>query len=86
MTTYIIYRLKNRVSSARSLMRINVKSCDIKLEKEKRDAGYIVVTVFLDLKCAFETIDRMSLLMKLNKYGIRGKELRWFESYIKQRT
>lgn len=48
-----------------------------------------MVAVFLDLKRAFETINREILLLKLNKYDVRGTELKWFKSYRqnrKQRT
>lgn len=37
----------------------------------------VIVAVFLDLRRAFETIDRNILLRKLQKYGIRDKELDW---------
>ena len=45
----------------------------------------IVVAVFIDLKRAFEVIDRDILLLKLKKFGIEGIELQWFESYLSQR-
>lgn len=45
-----------------------------------------IVAVFLDLRRAFETIDRNILLLKLNKYGIVDIELKWFESYLSNRT
>lgn len=38
------------------------------------------------LKRAFETIDRDRLILKLRKYGITGKELNWFLSYLTNRT
>jgi exonuclease III len=53
--------------------------------KEKLDEGRSVLAVYLDLKRAFETIDRKILLKKLHKYGIRGTELKWFESYLEGR-
>lgn len=48
-----------------------------------------VGVIFIDYKRAFETIDRNLLINKLFLYGIRGKVLNWFKSYIfdrKQRT
>ena len=48
-----------------------------------------VVSVFLDLKRAFETVDRRILLIKLTWIGIRGQSIKWFENYLtnrKQRT
>lgn len=41
-----------------------------------------IVCVFLDLKRAFETIDRGRLIDKLSKIGIKNVELKWFESYL----
>jgi hypothetical protein len=41
--------------------------------------------VFLDLKRAFETIDRQILLQKLFSYGITEKEYNWFKSYLDER-
>ncbi|XP_076300562.1 uncharacterized protein LOC143218884 [Lasioglossum baleicum] len=46
----------------------------------------IVGVIFVDLKRAFETIDRGRLLEKLYQYGITGTVLEWFRSYLKDRT
>lgn len=54
--------------------------------KREMDDGNLVLALFLDLKRAFETVDRSILLNKLFKYGIRQKELRWFESFLSART
>jgi Reverse transcriptase (RNA-dependent DNA polymerase) len=45
-----------------------------KLERS-RDKGMIIIAMFLDLKRAFETIDRKILLQKLHHYGVTKKEL-----------
>lgn len=45
-----------------------------------------IVAVFLDLKRAFETIDRSLLIKKLNKYGILETESNWFSSYLNNRS
>lgn len=45
-----------------------------------------IMALFLDFKRAFETIDRKLLLKKLNMYGIEGKELKWFSTYLSGRT
>ena len=45
------------------------------------------ISVLLDLSAAFETIDHEKLLNLLNQPGgIRGVALKWFESYLKNRT
>lgn len=41
--------------------------------------------LFLDLKRAFETVDRNRLIKKLSSMGINGNELKWFESYLEKR-
>ena len=50
------------------------------------DAGDIMISVFLDLKKAFDTVDHHILLKKLYAYGIRGKVLKWFHSYLFNRS
>lgn len=45
-----------------------------------------IVVLFLDLKRAFETISRPEMLNTLSKYGMGGNVLRWFQSYLSDRT
>ena len=42
--------------------------------------------MFLDLKKAFDTVDHHILLKKLYAYGIRGHIIKWFESYLYDRS
>ena len=45
-----------------------------------------VLAIFLDFKNAFDSVPHNILLQKLEHYGIRGKILQWFQSYLEGRT
>jgi hypothetical protein len=45
----------------------------------------IVLTIFLDFKRAFETINRKILIDKLQKYNFGNDTIKWFESFLSQR-
>ena len=46
------------------------------------DKGEYTGATFLDLSKAFDTVNHGCLINKLKIYGIEGKELEWFESYL----
>jgi hypothetical protein len=53
--------------------------------KESLDQNYVVIAIFIDLKRAFETIDRTLLLQKLAFYSCDSTVLSWFGSYLSNR-
>lgn len=80
----------NILDRFQSGFRVN-HSCEMALQyllnewKCERDNGNVVVVIFLDLKRAFETVDRNRLLKKLEKYGVAESALGWFGSYLSDR-
>ena len=50
-----------------------------------KEKGEHTVSVFLDLSKAFDTLEYSTLFRKLDLYGIRGKALDWFQSYLSNR-
>ena len=52
------------------------------------DKSNIVVSLFIDLKKAFDTVHHRIILRKLHvcAYGIRGVLLEWFKSYLTDRS
>ena len=43
------------------------------------------ISILVDLKAAFDTVNHNILISKLERYGIRGAPLEWFRSYLTNR-
>ena len=52
---------------------------------KSQELGKHTIALFLDLSKAFDTLKHDILLNKLERYGIRGLCLNWFDSYLRDR-
>ena len=50
------------------------------------DNSLINGVIFIDLKKAFDTINHNIIIRKLSNYGVDQKALRWFQSYLSNRS
>jgi hypothetical protein len=51
------------------------------------DSGNLAMLTLLDLSAAFDSVDHKTLLMRLRiSYGLEGTVIKWFESYLHNRT
>ena len=50
-----------------------------------RDKGHCVLSVYLDLSAAFDTIDHIILIRRLSEIGVSDTPLAWFLSYLSSR-
>ena len=49
------------------------------------DKGELTGTIFVDLQKAFDMVDHLILLSKMESMGVKGVELEWFKSYLSNR-
>ena len=49
------------------------------------DNKLIVLTLFVDVSKAFDSLNHNILISKLQHYGVCGTALKWFESYLTSR-
>lgn len=54
--------------------------------KSDLNKGLFIISVFLDFKRAFETVDHRILLSKLKRIGFADTALTWIESYLSDRV
>ena len=53
---------------------------------ENLDQGNSIISVFIDLSKAFDTVDHQILFKKLYNYGFRGKVLDLLIDYLSNRS
>ena len=49
------------------------------------EQGLLTGAVFIDLRKAFDSVDRDLLISKLQSYGLKNTELSWLKSYLSDR-
>ena len=49
------------------------------------DCGSVVCAAFLDLRKAFDSLDHVTLLHRIQELGVYNVELRWFQNYLSDR-
>ena len=54
--------------------------------RENINKGYCTGAIYIDLRKAFDVVYHANLLGKLPSYGIKNKELLWFQDYLFNRS
>ena len=50
------------------------------------DVGNVTAVVYLDMSSAFDTVDHQIMTQTLKLYGVTGRALDWFKSYLSHRS
>ena len=73
------YRFRSRHSCENAVSDLNGESV-----KNVHDGKY-TIALFLDLSKASDTLEHSVIFEKMEKYGIKGNALNWFQSYLTNR-
>jgi hypothetical protein len=79
-TNNLLYKNQYGFRTLHSTEMASLEVIDIILKK--LDEKKIPLGIFLDLSKAFDTLDHNILLHKLQYYGVKDVELKWFQSYL----
>ena len=68
-------------------MRLNSSSISNSVDdwRQALDKDKLVGAVMIDSSKAFDLVNHSILCAKLESYGVRGKELQWFQGYLSGR-
>ena len=84
---------KNHLNEPFQSIYLQYHSCETVLVRVQNnvllalDNNWCVVLLLLDLSAAFDTVDHYMLLQRMpSRFGIKGKALDWFASYLSDRT
>ena len=73
------------IRNALTFKRVIQKNTLIDQINSSFENSHFTLDVFIDLSKAFDTVDHHILVPKLENYGVNGKNLSWFQSYLKNR-
>ena len=85
VTNNLFYKSQYGFRTKHSTEDAAIELVDLINQHFEKDNFQQVLTVFLDLSKAFDTIDHDILIHKLSHYGISGTALKWFVSYLSER-